>query len=397
MAGLSWSEQKRRPRAGRIALLACLLLLGVPARAAEQLIAGPDGTPMTLDEAVHRAADGDTIELLPGQYRSPIVIANRHLTLRGMGDKPPVMQGDDKIGSAQALWTVRGGDVTIENVEFRGARSAEGSGAGVRMEGGHLHIVHCTFFDNEHGLYALNDAQAELDIRASVFGMAPKVVGGLYHLLNVGRIARLSITGSRFQQGFEGHLIKSRAREATIAYNLINDGMHGGASYEIDLANGGMATVIGNVIGEGVDRQNPVLVAYGSEGRHWDRNELYLVHNTMINQSWMPAWFVRVFSEPFPAGVKVYAVNNLIVGPGLFWFGFSGETAGNRPASIGMLRDAPTGAYELAPGSIWRDSGVDPHHVGGRDLAPNAEFEWPTGTVPIGPGRTRWTPGAYQR
>jgi hypothetical protein len=32
--------------------------------------------------------------------------------------------------------------------------------------------------------------------------MAPKVVGGLYHLLNVGRIAKLSITGSRFQQGF---------------------------------------------------------------------------------------------------------------------------------------------------------------------------------------------------
>jgi hypothetical protein len=39
--------------------------------------------------------------------------------------------------------------------------------------------------------------------------MAPKVVGGLYHLLNVGRIAKLSITGSRFQQGFEGHLIKT--------------------------------------------------------------------------------------------------------------------------------------------------------------------------------------------
>ncbi|MDE2372078.1 MAG: hypothetical protein KGN16_24120 [Burkholderiales bacterium] len=383
--------------AGRTALLLGLLALGASAQAAERLVAGPDGTPMTIAEAVHRAGDGDTIEILPGQYRSPVVITNRHLTLRGMGDKAPVMQGDGKVGSAEALWTVRGGDVTIENVEFRGARSAEGSGAGVRMEGGHLHIVHCTFFDNEHGLYALNDEKAELDIKASVFGMAPKVVGGLYHLLNVGRIARLSVSGSRFQQGFEGHLIKSRAREATIAYNLIHDGMHGGASYQIDIANGGIATIIGNVIGQGVDRQNPVLVAYGSEGRHWDRNELYLVHNTLINNGWLPAWFVRVFRDQLPADVPVHAVNNLIVGPGLFWLGFGADSAGNRPASIGMLRDAPTGAYELAPGSIWRDSGVDPHHVGGRDLAPTAEFEWPTGTVAIAPGRTSWTPGAYQR
>ena len=62
-----------------------------------------------------------------------------------------------------------------------------------------------------------------------------------------------------------------------------------------------------------------------------------------------------------------------------------------------MLADIYTGGFELPPGSMWRDSGVDPHKVGGMDLAPKAEFEWPAGTREIKPGQTSWTPGAFQR
>jgi hypothetical protein len=363
--------------------------------AAEPLVAGPSGQPMALEDALARSRDGDTIELLPGEYHGSVVIENRRLTLRGMGGV--VIQGEGKIGSTKALWTVRGGDVTIENVEFRGFRAADGGGAGVRQEGGHLTIRQCTFFDNEHGLLAVNDDQAELVIERSVFGLAPKVVGGLYHLLNVGRIGKLSITGTRFQQGFEGHLIKSRAREAFIGYNFIHDGLHGGASYEIELASGGQATVIGNVIAQGAESQNPVLVAYGTEGRAWDKNTLLLAHNTFVNYAWTPAWFLRVFRDRLPENTEVWAVNNLIVGPGIFWLGASGHFEGNRHATRGMLRDIETYAFELPPGSIWRGSGVDPRNIAGHDLSPKAEFEWPTGVRALEPGRTRWSPGAYQR
>jgi hypothetical protein len=381
------------------AALACLLVctLVAPVAAQERLVVGPQGAPMALEDAVRVAKDGDVIELLPGDYRGGLVLENRKLTLRGVGNKPPVVKGEAQPGSAKGLWTVRGGDVTIENIEFRAARSTEGSGAGVRQEGGKLTLNLCTFFDNEHGLFAANDEAAEVTITSSVFGMAPKVVGGLYHLLNVGRIAKLSISGSRFQQGFEGQLIKSRARVNDITYNVIHDGQRGGASYEIEIANGGLATILGNVLGQGAESQNPVVVAYGTEGRAWDKNALYLAHNTFIHYGWMPGWFLRVIRKNLPDNTEVFAINNLTVGSGLFSLGASGHFDGNRPATLGMLRDADTYAFELPPGSMWRSSGVDPRKVGGRDLSPKAEFKWPVGTEALAAGREQWAPGAFQR
>ena len=395
-------RQGRRtaPWVAMLTVLLALLLTWSPGRASAQTtwLAGPEGSALTLDEALRQARDGDIIELLSGEYRGGLVIEQRKLTLRGVpGGKAPLIKGEAKAGSAKALWTVRGGQVTLQNLEFRGARATDGSGAGVRHEGGELTIQRCHFFDNEHGLFSLNDDKALLTIEASVFGLAPKVVGGLHHLLNVGRIARLSISGSRFQQGFEGHLIKTRARENLITYNFIHDGQRGGASYEIDIANGGLATVIGNVIGQGADSQNPVLLGYGSEDRAWDRNALVVAHNTFINHGWLPAWFMRVIRDHLPADTRVEAYNNLIVGPGFFRLGAVGEFDGNRPATRRMLADVDTTAFELPAGSVWRGSAVDLRQRGGRDLRPQAEFEWPLGTRAIDPGLTRWAPGAFQR
>ena len=277
-----------------------------PAPVAAVWLAGPEGSALTVEQALLKAKDGDTIDLLPGEYRGGLLIENRRLVFRGVaGGKPVLIKGDGKAGTLKALWTIRGGQVTLQNLEFWGAKSAEGSGAAVRQEGGQLLIQGCQFYDNEHGLLSINDPQAQLTIESSVFGMAPKMVGGLHHLLNVGRINKLSITGSRFQQGFEGHLIKTRARENIIAYNFIHDGQRGGASYEIDIAHGGLATVLGNVIAQGSDSQNPVMVGYATEDQVWDKNVLLLAHNTFINYGWLPAWYLRVIKAHLPGEPQV--------------------------------------------------------------------------------------------
>jgi hypothetical protein len=395
-AGWTGSGQWVRTRVaalGLLGLMACGALSATAAQAAAWVVT-PEGGPAALADAVTRAADGDTVELMPGEYKGTLVLDQRRLTLRGTGKV--VVQGGGQAGDAKALWTVRGGEVLIEGIEFRGARARDGTGAGVLLDGGKLTLRKTQLFDNEYGLLAVNSPQAELTIENSVFGQAPKVEGGLHHLLNVGRIAKLRITGSRFQQGFEGHLIKSRAREAFIAYNFIHDGVRGGASYEIELAAGGLATVIGNVIGQGVDGQNPVLLSYGNEGRAWDRNELYVAHNTFIHYGWIPAWFMRVFDDRIGPDLRVNAVNNLLVGPGVFWLAARGEFAGNRHVTRGMLQDIWTNGFELPPGAMWRGSGVDPSKINGQDLRPQAEFEWPVGTRALQPA-TSWTPGAFQR
>jgi len=374
-----------------------LAFAGLPAQA-EALIVSAEGTPMSLQEALALAQDGDTIELLPGDYRTgPVLLVNRQLTLRGVG-KRPVMRGENEMGPKAGLWTVRGGQVVIENIEFRGARAQDASGAGIRHEGGRLTVRNSVFLDNEHGILSINDEAAELIIENTQFGMAPRVVGGLPHMLNVGRIGKLSVQGSRFQQGFEGHMIKSRARESFIGYNLLHDGSTGESSYEIDLPIGGVATVIGNIVSQSPRSQNRVLVAFGAEGNSpWPRNALYLAHNTLINNSYIPAWFLRVWRDRLPAGNEVVSVNNLIVGPGLFWLGASGVFEGNRPATLGMLADAATHAFELPADSFWRGSGVDPRNVGGVDLSPKAEYGWPISRKLIPTERSGWSPGAFQK
>jgi hypothetical protein len=124
---------------------------------------------------------------------------------------------------------------------------------------------------------------------------------------------------------------------------------------------------------------------------------LLLAHNTLINYKWTPAWFLRVFSDRLPANTEVLAVNNLLVGWGVFSLAASGHFEGNRHATLGMLRDAETYGFELAPGSSGRGSGIDPRNVDGHDLSPKAEFTWPSGIEELAGGRTQWTPGAYQR
>ena len=364
---------------------------------AETLMAGPAGAPMTLQAAIDAAKDGDTIDLLPGEYKGPVLIDKRRLTLRGVGAKPPVINGEGKVSATHALWVVRGGEVVLENLEFRGARAPDRSGGAVRQEGGRLTVKNCGFYDNESGIVSMKDETAELVISGSVFGASPRIEGGLFHLLNVGRIGKLDITASRFQQGFEGHLIKSRARENNIRYNFIHDGVRGSASYEIEIATGGVATIVGNVIGQGTNSGNRVLLSYGSEGQAWDRNELYVAHNTFINYGWSPAWFMRVFDDRLKGEVVVEAINNLLVGPGVFWLAASGHFEGNRFVTRGMLRDIWTHGFELPPDSSWRGAGIDPRNIRGRDLSPKAEFEMPANLRELKSDARSWTPGAYQR
>lgn len=380
----------------------CALALGVffgatgAARAAT-VIAGPQPPSLTLAEALAAAQDGDTVALMPGTYEGHSgVVTHKRLTIRAVADRP-VLQAKGRVAERKAILVVRGGDVTVENIEFRGARADDANGAGIRHESGKLTVRNSLFIDNENGILTGNDERAELVVEDSEFGLAPRIEGGLHHLLYVGRIGRFSISGSRFYSGHEGHLIKSRARESRIAYNLIVDGDEGQASYEVDLPNGGLAWVVGNVIGQGPRAQNPVMVAYGGEGQAWPKNGLYLSHNSFVGNPWPASLFVRVFEDRLPAGTEVKAVNNLALGLGLFVLpGTDGSFTGNRWA---LRRRALNSIYTLDFGlteaSGWRGTAQPAGSGAGESLEPKAEFKLPRGTRALQPPAA-WSPGAYQ-
>ena len=374
------------------ALLAAALLAGVGAAAAAVHVVAPG---QSLAQVLKQAADGDEIQLLPGEHRGQVgVIEQKHLTLRGLGARP-VLLAAGAHAEGKAILVVRHGEVLIENIEFRGARVPDGNGAGIRFERGHLTVSRCAFFDNQMGLLTANFGDAELVVRDSEFGQAPAGTR-LPHLLYVGHIARVTVTGSRFSGGVEGHLLKSRAREHHVRYNLLDDGPAGRAAYELEFPNGGLAFVVGNVIGQSPQTSNPTLLSYGAEGAPDARpHALHVVNNTFLNAGLRPAFFVRVHETRLKAVVEQRVANNLFLGLGVPDIGWSDLSLGNHIASRSGLRDADRGDYRLQPAAALRGQGVEPGSAHGVDLRPGFEFTLPAGTRAIAPP-ARWSPGAYQ-
>ncbi|MCK0509183.1 hypothetical protein [Aromatoleum anaerobium] len=357
---------------------------------------GPDEAITSIAEAARLARDGDIVEIQPGEYRGAVASwTQRRLTIRGVGERP-VLIADGRSAEDKAIWVIRNGDFVIDNIEFQGARVPDGNGAGIRFERGKLHVRNCAFVDNQTGILTSNFIDAELRIDDSLFTDAPRQEHSLPHLLYAGRIARLEIFGSRFHNGYRGHLIKSRARRTDLRYNLIYDGRAGEASYEIDLPNGGDATLVGNVIGQSARTHNPVVVAYGAEGHAWPENALVLSHNTLTSAHTFGAWFLRVWRDRIGADVRVRGVNNLVVGLGAFTLGASGEFRGNFPALSGMLNDIEALDFSLAPGSLLRGRGENVPTSPDGDVVPDAEFQLPIGRRPL-TAPAHWTPGAFQR
>lgn len=363
------------------------------AEAPATMIVGSHEKITTITEAAKLAKDGDVIEIRSGDYRGQAAVWSQdNLTIRGVG-KRPVMLADGKSAEGKAIWVVRGKRVRIENIEFRGARVADFNGAGIRFESGNLIVHRCGFFDNETGILTANRAEMTLKISDSEFGAAPETEGDLHHLLYVGTISRFEVTGSRFERGYLGHLVKSRARENHVRYNYLVDGENGRASYELEFPNGGLAYVVGNVIGQSARTENPAIVSYGAEGPRWPDNALYMAHNTLIND-YPSGDFLKIWSEKFP-GVEAWVINNLTVGFGDLNKPAYGRFEGNSTAIQRELQTHGGVPARLANTSPLRGSVRIPGQARGVELLPETEFTFPAGSHPISPG-SALAPGALQ-
>ncbi|HEX6735416.1 MAG TPA: hypothetical protein VF096_11445 [Azonexus sp.] len=362
--------------------------------AAATMVVGPGERIATIGEAARLARDGEVIEIRPGTYRGqPAVWTQDRLVIRGSGERP-VMVGGGQHAEGKGIWVVRGGDVRIENIEFRGARVPNFNGAGIRFEKGRLTVHGCRFVDNEMGILTANFPEQTLEVVDSEFAAAPPPSGDLHHLLYVGAIGKFVLRGSRFSGGHLGHLVKSRARESHVLANMLVDGRDGKASYELEFPNGGLVYVLGNAIGQSAATDNPALIAYGAEGQRWPDNALYLSHNTLVNDHFAGD-FLRLWPEKFPAGVEIWQINNLLVGDGNFFAPPQGRVEGNRRVGRSDLIEIGDTPLRLTSQSPLRGSVRPPGSVRGVELLPAAEFAYPVGSRPRRAGAVL-SPGAFQ-
>lgn len=384
----------RRSPDGHLQALPEVAVAATAAKAPASMVVGPGEKISSLTDAAKLARDGEVIEIRPGVYRGqPAVWTQDNLIIRGVAERP-VMLADGKSAEGKAIWVIRGGKVRIENVEFRGARVNDLNGAGIRFEKGQLIVNACSFSDNEMGILTANRGDMTLEVINSEFAEPPHTKGDLHHLLYVGSIGKFILRGSHFSNGYLGHLVKSRARENHILYNMLVDGAGGKASYELEFPNGGVAYVIGNTIGQSSGTDNPKMVSFGAEGGRWPENALYMVHNTLINDFYTGS-FVHVWSDKLNGQVEVWLLNNLTVGNGDLNQPAQGRFDGNRSVGRSELIDYGGIPLRLTTTSPLRGAVRPPGAVNGVELMPTAEFTFPVGTKSLRVS-SRMAPGAFQ-
>jgi len=265
----------------------------------------------------------------------------KKLTIRTRGGNARLF-ADGKSAESKAIWVIRDGDFRIENIDFIATHVYDHNGAGIRFEGGNLHIKNCLFYGNDNGILTTDSANS-LTIENSEFAYNG-FGNGLSHNIYVGKINKFQITGSYFHHANVGHSVKSRAQNNHIYYNRITDESGGRASYEVDLPNGGITYLVGNIIQQDAVPQNSTLIAYGLEGLHWPENQLYLASNTVVNDQRYGGLFVRTA----PGTQRLVSVNNLWVGRGKFHSGtVNPETANDHRVDWSVFAQASRYDYRL--------------------------------------------------
>jgi hypothetical protein len=335
--------------------------------ASTALHVGPQRDIKRPSEAARVARDGDLIEIDAGVYEGDAAVWRQHrLTIRGVGGRA-VLRANGANAEGKAIWVIKGNDTTIEGVEFTGARVPDGNGAGIRLEGTSLTVRDCYFHHNENGILTGRGPESDVVVEHSEF--AYNGAGdGYSHNLYIGHQRSFTLRYSYVHHAIVGHNVKSRAGRNDIRYNRIMDEKDGTSSYAIDLPNGGLAFVVGNLIQQGPQTENPTIVAYGAEGLQYPANELYFVNNTVVND--LPDGGRFIFVRQ---GALARLVNNLFSGPGTVLSG-PGEQVKNATVARSVFLSAAAFDYRLRKSAAVIGRGIEPGSARGVELRPVAEY-----------------------
>lgn len=337
---------------------------------------GPGKTYATIAAAADHVASGDVIQVTAGTYVDDVVVwRTNNVVIRGVGGRAHVKgnrvigfsSGDDRE-NGKGLWVVEASGIRVENMEFSNAKVTDENGAGIRNDGGrNLTICNSSFHENENGF--LGTALGTLTIEYSTFsrnGIGDGYTHNVYVADGGSNGDKLVFRYNDSNNVSIGHTLKTRARENYILYNRLVDETAGTSSYNIDVPNGGIAYVVGNVIQQGPDTDNSIILAYGAEGLASGRtHSLYIANNTFVNDRGSGT-FVSANS-----GVGEFrSVNNLYVGGGTSFQGKQPQATTDLSTSSPAFKDRAAFDYHLVAGSPAIDAGSDPGTAAGFSLQP---------------------------
>ncbi|HEX7288445.1 MAG TPA: choice-of-anchor D domain-containing protein, partial [Candidatus Angelobacter sp.] len=155
--------------------------------------------------------------------------------------------------------------------------------------------------------------------------------------------------------------------------NRLSDEATGTSSYQINIPNGGLTYIIGNVIEQGPNNDNAIFISYLEEGvvPSNPSMQMFVINNTFANDAGS-----GTFISPAAPAAPVVIKNNIFFGPGTITNQGTAIKANNFSGNAGFVNAAGFD-YHLTAGSPAIGAGVDPGVDGTFALSPVFQYVHP--------------------
>jgi hypothetical protein len=223
----------------------------------------------SLQDAVGAIGGGrGTIRIAPGRYGDCAVQEAGSVAF--VAATPGTAIFDGGICEDKAVLVLRGRSARVEGLVFTHMHVGDGNGAGIRIEHGDLDVVQAMFVDGQCGILSATDPHGTIRIDHSTFSRLGKEPDGSgAHSVYIGHYGALSVTASRFERGTGGHYLKSRSPRIEVLNNSFDDSQGEDTNYMIDLPEGAVGRIAGNIFLQGNGKENySTLIAVHAEEGH---------------------------------------------------------------------------------------------------------------------------------
>ncbi|HYI41433.1 MAG TPA: right-handed parallel beta-helix repeat-containing protein [Allosphingosinicella sp.] len=218
----------------------------------------------TLQEAVNAVGRGSgTIRIAPGRYGECAVQEAGRIAYVAETRGEAIFDGGACEGKATLV--LRGKGARVEGLVFTRVRVPDGNGAGIRLQDGDLDVSFTLFSDGQSGILSHDGPPGSIRVDHSTFSGLGE--GDGVHSIYIGHYGALRVTNSRFERGTGGHYVKSRAPRLEVLDNSFDDSRGRRTNYLIDVSNGAVGRIAGNVFVHGTGKENySTMISVAPEG-----------------------------------------------------------------------------------------------------------------------------------
>lgn len=288
---------------------------------------GPTQTYTVPSQVRLLVQDGDTVHIDGGIYMNDAAKwpkKNLKFIGLGTGSNRTRLQYTGDIPNGKGIWVFETAGACdnpyIENIVFDGAQVSDangGNGAGIRFQAKDLTVKNCKFINCQNGILEGNGSvtasnvmitNSEFENNGYQLPNDPTHSGYEHHIYIGASTDTLWVENCYFHRPRgQANSLKTRAQRSYILYNLIDEEATGYGSWELNIAQGGLNIIMGNVIIQGTTGSNHGIVGYDAVTNVLE--DFYFVNNTVINKY---VGAIKYFNVVPASGVNTFKIYNNI-------------------------------------------------------------------------------------